>query len=352
MQHLLVVVFSLLFMTGSDALPGRTPPLMCGTLWWLSDSAETPWTREKLEEAVAAQQAVGFDLLWILNMPALFAPATAENGSTPPRDLPGMLYEIADAHGMRVIADLPKGGWYGKTKAADMAAEMTAFAKAYHARYGAHPSFHGWYLNHEINPIAPEDTEQTAFWRAVWRETAAACHAIAPGSIVTISPFFLLDRDRKRGFVYQTPEEYGAWWEATLRETGIDVLMLQDSGEHLSFFTIEDREPFWRATAEACHKAGAAFWLNVESGEAVTNGWDHFVAKETQGGVPWRFTPMPWLAQKLEAAARYADAIVNWGYFPYMNPHPWSGAEIPGQREAYEAYKAYYESRRAPRPGA
>ncbi len=51
-------------------------------------------------------------------------------------------------------------------------------------------------------------------------------------------------------------------------KTGIDILMLQDSGEHLAFFTIEQREPFFNSVAKACHNAGAQFWVNVETGEA------------------------------------------------------------------------------------
>jgi hypothetical protein len=50
---------------------------------------------------------------------------------------------------------------------------------------------------------------------------------------------------------------------------------------------------------------------------------------------------MDWLQQKLERAACHADAIINWGYFPYMDPHPLPGKERPGQKEAYEAYMEY-----------
>ena len=154
---------------------------------------------------------------------------------------------------------------------------MAEYAARFAARYGAHRSFFGWYLNHEINPIAPENAEETAYWRAVWKTAADACHTVKPGSVVTISPFFLLDDARHRGFVYLTPEQYGAWWRETLCETGIDILMFQDSGEHLSFFSLAQREPFWAATAAACHAAGRQFWLNVETGEAVAEDWDDYM---------------------------------------------------------------------------
>jgi hypothetical protein len=147
--------------------------------------------------------------------------------------------------------------------------------------------------------------------------------------------------------VYQPPELYAAWWEETLRQTKIDVLMLQDSGgEHLGFFSLADREPFLAAVRTACNKAGAHFWANVETAEADVADWEDFIAKERDKKVPWRCVPIDRLAGKLELASRYGEEIVNWGYFPYMASP--SGAEpTPLQRAAYDAYREYYGQRRA-----
>ncbi len=286
----------------------RTAPLMRGTLWWLVPGY-ADWPREKLERAIQAQQDIGFDLLWLLNTPALLA--AAEKGEPGLGDLLEWVYEIADARGMRVIADLPKGGWYGKTPAADMLRSNRDHITRYTARYGDHPSFWGWYLNYEVNPVAPDDGERTAFWRELWRGIAAACHQAAPGSVVTISPFFLLDDGTHRGFRYQTPEEYAGWWGATMKATGIDIIMLQDSGEHLSFFTVAQREPFFAAMAKACHEAGGKFWVNVETGEAHVADWEAYLQLNKEKKVPWRFTPMDWLEKKLQLAAKHGDGIIN-----------------------------------------
>lgn len=315
--------------------PLRTAPLIRGTLWWIVYEDHGDWTKEQFAEAIEAQHAVGFDVLWILNAPALLQEALKAEAGGKPHDIMDMVYSIADEKHMRVIADLPKGGWYGKTTATEMAREMEEFAVKFHARYGAHESFWAWYLNHEINPIVPGGVAESAYWRQAWKGTVEACHRIAPGTVVTISPFFLLDEARVRGFVYLTPEQYATWWGATLEETGIDILMLQDSGEHLSFFTLEQREPFFAAVAESCHKVGAQFWVNVETGEANVADWDEYLKLSSEGKVPWRFTPIDWLERKLCLAARYGDAIINWGYFPYMEPTK--------QRPTYDAYKAYYE---------
>ena len=273
-----------------------TTPLIQGTLWVLPSSC-AEWNRWQFEAAIRAQRAVGFKLLWLLNTPS-FTPTGDK------LDVVDTICSIADAEGMQVIVDLPQGGWYGKASAEDVIAKVTQAAREVHQRYGGHDSFYGWYLNYEINPIRPDDVEETAYWRHVWQAIADQCHRLAPGSLVTISPFFLLDDMRRRGFVYLTPEQYAKWWHDTLKETRIDVLMLQDSGEHLAFFTLEQREPFWRAVAKATRDAGAKFWLNVETGEADVTNWDEYLVLEAQKRVPWRFTPMPWLEQKLASRRR------------------------------------------------
>jgi hypothetical protein len=322
-------------------LPQRTPPIMRGTLWWMSYLPKA--SQEEYARCIQAQRDVGFDLLWLLNTPAMMEKARQNDAAGEPYDALDRVLQIADEAGMRVIVDLPQEGWYGKAEADQVIDHVAKHIQAFVSRYGKHPSLRGWYLNYEINPIADDNPNESAWWRKVWREETAACHRAIPNSLVTISPFFLMDEKRRRGFVYLAPMQYGNWWEETLRETKIDVLMLQDSGaEHLAFFTLADREPFFAAMQNACRRAGSHFWVNVESGEADVASWEEFIRKEGEKNVPWRFVPMDRLAAKIELASRYGESIVNWGYFPYMAPMP-GEKETPLQREAYRAYQAYYQ---------
>ena len=270
-------------------------------------------------------------------------------------DVLDIIYSIADRKGMRVISDLNMagGGWYEKISPITMGQKMKNYADRYNARYGSHKSFWGWYLNNEINPIKTTEVDKSAFWRKVFKYAVDECHRIHPGSMVTISPFFLLDKDGLRGFEYLQPSEYEKWWAVTLKETGIDILMLQESGEHQAFFTLAEREPFIAAFANACKQAGAKFWVNVETGQVDAKDWAEAIRMEKNKQKKWEFTPMSFLAQKLALASKYGEDIVNWGYFPFMNPinpGPWIADEVDGQKvtlnsqiKSYNDYREYYE---------
>ena len=337
----------------------KTLPLMRGTLWWIAeDKIANEWQKSDFADEIRLHREIGFDLLWIFNTPKLIQDAIEKQEKGQPRDVLKMVFEIADKYGMRVIVDLPKPGWYGETSRQEMVAITHKYISHFHERYDSHPSFYGWYLNYEINPIHPKESEESAFWRHVWKETVAECHRIAPESVVTISPFFLLDKEELRGYSYLEPDEYEQWWSETLAETKIDILMLQDSGEHLSFYTLEQREPFFAAFSRACQKAGTKFWMNVETGEMNVSNLDEYIALERKalsfgqdglttfdGVFPWRFTPIDWLEKKLNLAASYGENIINWGYYPFMaqNPMQATDSSIEDRLQAYHDYKIYYK---------
>lgn len=324
----------------------RTAPLIRGTLWYIAqDQMRTSWQKKDFGKEIQYQIDIGFDLLWLLNTPTLMEEAIAAEAKGKPRDVLETIFQIADENNMRVILDLPQAGWYGKTAPQQMIDLSMAHIQRFFERYGRHRSFYGWYLNYEINPISPLEQDESRFWRLVWKAIVAECHRVAPNTVVTISPFFLLDRESLRGFKYLEPEAYEQWWSATLAETEIDILMLQDSGEHLGFFTLDQREPFFAAFAKACRQAGTRFWINVETGEEDVNDWGEYFTNIQRRQKPWdywRFTPIEWLEKKLCLAASYAENIVNWGYYPFMTPNPLPSQELPAKQAAYEAYKAYF----------
>ena len=65
---------------------------------------------------------------------------------------------------------------------------------------------------------------------------------------------------------------------------GIDIVMLQDSGaEHLSFFTLAEREAFYKAFYNACRRTGKELWGNIETAEILARDWEHALEMERNG---------------------------------------------------------------------
>lgn len=261
-----------------------------------------------------------------------------------------IIYRVAEEKGMRVIADLNMNGGelYKKHTLEYVNSEYKKHIPLFYKRYGKYKSFWGWYLNNELNPLKPDEVTNSTYWRKAWKAAVSECKRVAPKTVVTISPFFLLDKNAYRGFEYLQPIVYEQWWAKTLAETGIDILMLQDSGaEHLGFFTLEDRRPFFQAFKNACEQAGSKLWLNVETGEVDARDWEDAIQMERSNTQKWVYTKTEWLAQKLALAAEFGDNIVNWGYYPYMNPAlsagPYLSDNTPADiREAnYTSYKDY-----------
>lgn len=301
-----------------------------------------------------------FIVLVILLLPVSCTPnnKTKKDINTSEIDLLALIYSVADEMEMKIMCDinLRGGDLYQKSTIEELTQNSDQYIEEYYKQYGHHSSFWGWYLNNEINPIENTDHEQSSFWRIVWKSVVEKCHEVAPDSKVTISPFFLLDKQSLRGFKYLEPSEYEEWWYNTMKETGIDILMLQDSGaEHLSFFTLDDREPFLKAFAEACRRAGKEFWVNVETGQVKAKDWNHALKMEKNFNRAWEFTEIEWLKKKLNLAAQYGTGIINWGYYPLMSPNEESSGltlkDIDGQevnlserKVNYQKYKTYVDT--------
>ena len=123
-----------------------------------------------------------------------------------PYDPLEIVLRLADKKSMRVVVDLPQCGWYGKAEPEEVIKKVEEHIQTFWKRYGKHRCLYGWYLNFEINPLAPDEKEESSWWREVWSGITMCCHRVSPHSVVTISPFFILDDENRRGFKYLTPK--------------------------------------------------------------------------------------------------------------------------------------------------
>lgn len=291
-----------------------------GTLWWVTpEEARQPveaWKRE-----LDAIQAMGMDLM-VLNGPFV--------GEPPEKGHPDALdafFDEADRRGMSLHIDtLAAPNWWILEDPGPEIARATARIQDLARRYGHHPSFEGWYIPYELYVFWGP---QADLIRALYAEISAACKAATPRKPVMISPFFILDSEGYLGdFRWAEPAEYQAFWTGLLRDTDIDVVALQDSGEHLSCYTFEQRRPFFEAMKAACEATGKTLWANLETGELEVESLDDYAlrfGRKTHVNDPrtapfWRAVPPEKLEAKLRFAGSYSDTAITWGYREFLRP--------------------------------
>ncbi|MFH1740314.1 MAG: DUF4434 domain-containing protein [bacterium] len=323
----------------------RCQPRIYGSLWWLTDGDRTrpkdDWLRE-----LDAMQAVGMNTLLFNGTQHHLEWLTIH----PEEDRLDWLLGEMDRRGMQAILETYTGHlWYADwDKQREIGGNQEVISELW-SRYRKHGSFRTFYIGYEIYLVW---REQSCWIRDLYAAIVDLCRKDAPGTKVIISPFFILDDQKRLGnFQYAEPEEYAAWWTETLRLSGIDIIALQDSGEHLSFYTVEQRRPFLAAVQWACAKTGKEFWVNVETGHLQCEGWEDYLrdyncsVNDPKTQEAWCAVPQDMLEAKLRLAAQYGTRIITWGYQQYFSPsEAWTGNTNLNNLAAYEIYHDYVRS--------
>ncbi len=325
----------LALLTGENAgaAPGRkAPPLLRGTLWWYDPAVSAAMGVDGWRRELAEQAAIGFDLLWLLN-----AHAGLPQEEACLRELIA-LCERRNVSLLVSVAMTPM--WFQRLELEEEKQAVSSSLAHLAPLLKDSPSFFGWYIPQEIH-----------FWtgrahgyiRDLYRFAAEECRRAVPDRPVTLSPFFILDRTRTFGdFYVPSPEEYRDYWRDLIRDASLDIIMLQDSGEHFSWVTDSQRRPYFTAMRQACTAAGARLWGNVECAEMhfdslkeyvrVNGRVHHSAAREKR----WRPVPLERLVSKLELAAGCCEDFVTWGYQEFCRPG--SG---PAGRQWYDGYRRH-----------
>jgi hypothetical protein len=315
-----------------DSLKCR--PVISGTLWWASAEQSKSWGISGWRKELDQQRELGFDLLWLTQAPSLLDASAFSLGD---------LLDLCAKEKFQVILDTGSTGvWYAPL---DLKRELELCRKNVEAigtRFASHPAFHAWYIPHEIYMGWGTMDD---YVQELYPALTEACRKAAKLP-VTLSPFFILDRTRVFGdFPFNEPDEYQQYWARLIKKSGLDVIMLQDSGEHFSYVTNEQRRPYFKAMSQACFEAGARFWGNVEVAEMECASLEDYVSRygrvhpSTAKGIHWRTVPIDRLREKLALAAEYSERIVSWGYREYCRP------EIGPQATAWcDTYRGYLKS--------
>jgi hypothetical protein len=327
---LVFLALCVFFVSGCVSLGHKTGgSRLVGTLWWLTPDdlalSDAAWNEE-----LDYVHSLGMDTI-VFNGPY----AGPEGG-----EAFEALLDRMDARGMHVYLDtLAAPQWWTLESAEEEATRACERAKTLQKVYGRHPSFAGFYIPYECYVMWGAQRELV---RDLYVGVSRGCKEAAPQKPVMISPFFILDRQGVLGdFRWAKPEEYGAFWRWILNEASIDIVALQDSGEHLACYTLDQRQPFFAAARAACDATGTTLWANVESGELNVSSLEEYVRRfglkthvNSAGTTPfWRAVPADKFAAKLRLAGDYTDTAITWGYREFLRP-----TRDPAAAQAYLEY--------------
>lgn len=305
---------------GAEWTNGDILTRLSGVVWWLGPS-DAARSASAWQADLDALEGLGMDTIIFAS---LYAGAKPSQGSDDP--FHNFLDEM-DRRGMKVyLCTGQPAAWWTSPDPAPEIARATDRAKDLVARYGSHKSFVGFYIPYECYVMWGDAAATTI---RLYREVASACKALAPQKRTFISPFFILDDQKILGdFRWATPTEYRDFWVRVLRGSDIDVVALQDSGEHLACYTLQQRSPFFQAMKDACDATGKTLWANVETGELNVGSISDYVARFGDGThvndpktTPfWRGVPAEKLLKKLAFCHQYTDTAVTWGYAEFVRP--------------------------------
>jgi hypothetical protein len=309
-----------------------------GSLYYLGNA----FSSKNFSEELDAEQAIDFDILWLSGY--MFRYESLKNEQI--IEYLETIFSEADNRGMRVIVEIMgTADWY---KIWDCEGEIAKDKKIINIlieKFTHHKSFFGFYLGYEVYITRGNES---IYCKELFKNISKYCHEKHPESMVCISPFFILDKYEVLGpYPYAEPEEYCTYWNSMLEDAEIDVVMLQDSGEHTSFITIEDRRPFFEAVKKACDKQNIQLWANIELGEIDVKNFEEL--RDYRGGYgchednakmeqsKWTGIELNKLDKKIKLGLEYCTNLVSWGYQQFMSPF----ADRDFAKDYYNAYKKY-----------
>lgn len=308
---------------------------LAGCLWFVSPGPRSG-TLDLNSDELNSLQALGMRLV-VLNGPII------GQSLEPVADDPAVkLFKEGDRRHLAFFVDTcAAADWWTHPNPAGEIARARERIHRLHDRYGHHPSFHGFYVPYEAYVMWGAQREHI---HTLYREVSALCKQVAPMKPVLISPFFILDQQGVLGdFRWATPDEYHSFWSEILRDSSIDIVALQDRGEHLSYYTDDQCAPFFEAMKTACESNGKRLWANVESGELEVASPEDYVARfglKTHVNDPrtqssWRGVPPDKLMAKLVFVRRYTTTAITWGYREFVRPSLGSSQAV-----LYNEYKS------------
>jgi len=236
-------------------------------------------------------------------------------------DLAEFFFTLADEHGLKMYMGLYdtyahwlRNDWRSEVEAAIPVLEESK------ARYGHHPSFHGWYMSHE--------GDERYNMPRIWKPIMERIRAIDPAKPILISPRYAAEKYHGAcvgsGQHPLTPRQHASFLDYALGEIEGLVTAAAFMDGHCHF---RDLNAFAEVTAEVCARHNVEFWSNVETFDR---------------DMPWRFPPIEWikLRFKIETLRPYVKKMITFEAPHFLSPL----SMFPSAHGLYDRYCEHYLS--------
>lgn len=187
--------------------------------------------------------------------------------------------------------------------------------------YSKHPSFAGWYIPHEFNPLIAMTIVQQANLNQFYRKIAGALRLDSPQTIMA-APFYNARLSEPLTMALWSYILYHVF-----KDTGVGILALQDS-VGAGFNTVEDLDEIFAATRKVTNNMDMKLYAVTETfRENEENG-------ENSGG---KFSPAPQrqIEKQLVKVAPYVQGYVAFSINHYQN------RDTADQASGYDEYYRY-----------
>jgi hypothetical protein len=198
------------------------------------------------------------------------------------------------------------------------------------AQHGSHPALGGVYYSIEVANNAFTPAANHPYLAAIIDRVAKAVHQDLPGKKLAISPFF--------NTAFNNAEEYGKMWEYVLKNSELDIIILQDgvgAAPHTLTAANDEISAYFREARKAADAAGKPLWGNAE---LFTNLGD----RDNPQLIP---APIDTIRRQLRTEAPYVDKFVCFE-FHYLDPndaYTLSGSPAAARQTLYDSYLRYWQ---------
>jgi hypothetical protein len=208
-----------------------------------------------------------------------------------------------------------KKGWYDSSWLSKEAAISNKIFNEVFERYGCHEALVGWYIPYEFSEFFVITKFQQRNLREFYKTLAKEIKRKSNLDIM-IAPFYSSNKF-KIGYL----ELWIQVLENVLRNTGIDILALQDS-VGVGYNTVDESKILFNYTKQVTDNLGMALYADIETFSSTTNG-NIPVAQEK-------------ISRQIAAVRPYVKGFVAFSINHFQNKN------IPSQMNNYVGYCNYY----------